>query len=273
MSLLQAIILGIIQGLTEFLPVSSSAHLVIAPYLFGWNIPEEQIFPFDVLVQLGTLVAVIIYFRKDLIEVVQHFIQGLVQRRPFENPQSRLGWLIILATIPAGLFGVLIKDSVEAVFNSPAASGLFLLVTAALLVAAERIGCRNRPLNQLNWTDALWMGLAQALAIFPGISRSGSTMAAGMARHLDRPSAARFSFLMSIPIMLAAGLLTGLDLVEIPNLVEFLPIVAVGFVTAAVVGYLSIHWLLSYLMRHSLSAFAAYCAALGVVVLFVYYVV
>ena len=272
MSILEAIILGIIQGLTEFLPISSSAHLVLVPFLLGWTIPPDQAFVFDVLVQIGTLLAVILYFWKDLVGILVAFVRGLVQRQPFADGQSRMGWYLILATIPAGLFGILIKDQVEAVFSDARASALFLIGTAFLLLVSERIGRRNRPLESMTWLDALWIGIAQAIAIFPGISRSGSTIAGGLARHLDRTSAARFSFLMSVPVMLAAGMLAVLDLLDIPNLVQFLPVVMAGFVTAAVVGYLSIRWLLSYLVRHSLSSFAFYCLALSVVVLVVSYI-
>ena len=269
MSFLQAIILGIIQGLTEFLPVSSSAHLVLVPFFLGWVIDEEYVLPFDVLVQLGTLVAVIIYFRNDLWDIAKAFLRGLVERQPFATQQSRMGWFIILATIPAGLAGLLIKDLVEAAFNSPVATALFLFVTAFLLLFSEMVGKRNRCLEHLTWKDALWIGGAQAFALFPGISRSGSTMAGGISRNLDRASAGRFSFLMSIPIMLVAGGYSLLDLGEVPNLAEFLPVLVVGFVTAAVVGYLSIHWLLSYLVRHSLRSFAIYCAVIGTATLIV----
>jgi len=272
MSLLEAIVLGIIQGLTEFLPISSSGHLVIIPFLFGWSFPEEQSFLFGVLVQMGTLLAVIIYFRKDLHAVIIGFFQGLARKRPFETVQSRMGWYLILATIPAGLFGLLVKDQVEMVFNSPVASAIFLLITAGLLLLSERLGRMRRSLDHFNWKDALLMGIAQALSVFPGISRSGSTIAGGLARQLDRSAAARFSFLMSIPIMALAGLMASLDLRELPNLSSFLPILVVGFVTAAVVGYASIHWLLSFLVRHSLRSFALYCLMAAMVTLIVAYV-
>ena len=272
MSLLQAILLGIIQGLTEFLPVSSSAHLVLVPFLLGWTIPEDQIFSFDVLVQMGTLVAVIIYFRKDLLDIILAFLRAIVQRRPFGDPQANLGWYIILATIPAGLAGILLKSKVEAAFNSPVVTALFLFVTAFLLLLSEWIGRRERPLESITWKDALWIGCAQAISIFPGISRSGSTIAGGLTRNFERRAAARFSFLMSIPILLAAGLLAGVDLVKMPDISGFLPMLAAGFLAAAVVGYLSIHWLLSYLNRHSLRSFAIYCCAIAVVTLVVAYV-
>lgn len=269
MTFLQSVLLGIVQGLTEFLPVSSSAHLVLVPFLLGWKIPVNQAFIFNVLVQDGTLVAVILYFWKDLWAIGKAFLSGLVQRQPFKDPNARMGWYLILATIPAGLLGILIKDLVEAAFGSPRFTAIFLLITAGLLLAAERVGKRSRPLEAFTWQDALWMGFAQALAIFPGISRSGATITGGMLRDLDRPSAARFSFLMSVPVMLAAGGLALLDLFELPDLSVMLLPVIVGFLTAAVTGYLSIRWLLSYLTRRSLAGFAIYCAIAGLISLVV----
>jgi undecaprenyl-diphosphatase len=269
MTIFQSILLGIIQGLTEFLPVSSSAHLVLVPFLLGWKIPADEAFIFNVLVQDGTVVAVIAYFWKDLWAIIRAFLHGIWQRQPFAEHNARLGWYLILATIPAGLLGVLIKDQVEAAFASPTATAFFLLLTAGMLLVAERIGKKSRPIETLTWLDALWMGVAQALAIFPGISRSGATITGGMLRDLDRPSAARFSFLMSVPVMLAAGLLALLDLFDLPNLSSMALPVAIGFFTAAVVGYLSIRWLLDYLARRSLTGFAIYCFAFGVLALLV----
>lgn len=265
MTIFQSILLGIVQGLTEFLPISSSGHLVIVPRLLGWDFPAKEAFVFNVLVQLGTLAAVIAYFWKDLVTIFQAVISGLVKRQPFSDPQARLGWLIVAATIPAGIFGLLIKDQVEAAFSSLLATGIFLLVTAGLLTLAESLGKRQRKLESLTLLDALWIGIAQALAIFPGISRSGATITGGMLRGLERPAAARFSFLMSIPIMLAAGLLAMLDLLEIPNFGQLLSIFIPGFLAAAVTGYLSIRWLLQYLTRRPLTIFIVYCLAVGLI--------
>lgn len=267
MNIFQSILLGIVQGLTEFLPVSSSGHLVIVPRLLGWQIPPDQAFVFDVLVQVATLVAVITFFWRDLVDIIRAWLLGLVSRRPFESQGARLGWNLILATIPAGLLGLALKDRIEAAFNSLVATGVFLLVTAVLLLTAEIAGRRNRCFEQMTWKDALMMGLFQAIAIFPGVSRSGSTMTGGMIRSLDRQSAARFSFLMSIPIMLAAGLLATLDMLNIPNLGSLLPVFIPGFITAAVVGYVSIRWLLRYITHHPLYVFAIYCAVVGFAVL------
>lgn len=267
MTLIQSIILGIIQGLTEFLPISSSAHLVLIPHLFGWNLPEAQVFPFDVLVQLGTLVAVIIYFWSDLWKIVKAFVNGLLQRKPFEDPNARLGWYLILASVPAMFAGFLLKSKVEAVFNDPNATAYFLFATAALLILAETVGKRTRGLTGMKWFDALWIGLFQAVSIFPGVSRSGSTIAGGMLRNMERPAAARFSFLMSIPVMLGAGLVSTLDVIKLPGLGDFLPLILVGFLSALLVGYLSIHWLLNFLNKRSFYWFAAYCVLLAAVVL------
>lgn len=270
MTILQAIILGIVQGLTEFLPISSSAHLVIIPFLLGWQIPATPAFVFDVLVQLGTLAAVIVYFWKDLLNILKGFFEGLFTRQPFKTTDSRLGWYIILATIPAGIFGLLTKKQIEAAFNSPLVTGIFLLFTAAFLLIAERLSKLSRSLDRINWWDALWIGIFQAFSVFPGISRSGSTMTGGLLRNLDRPSAARFSFLMSIPIMLAAGLLATVDLIAIADLSKYILPVLIGSLVAAIVGYLSIRWLLSYLTRHSFYVFAAYCALAGLLTILVF---
>jgi undecaprenyl-diphosphatase len=259
MTIFQSIILGIIQGLTEFLPISSSAHLVITPYLLNWKIPAQDGFIFDVLVQLGTLFAVIIYFRKDLYHIILSVLDGLIRRRPFAEPASRLGWLLVLATIPAILAGLLFKDWVERAFASPLAAGLFLLGTAALLVIAEWLGKRQRKMDSLTWLDALIVGLFQVVSLLPGISRSGSTISGGMLRNLDRLSAARFSFLMSVPVMIGAGVLAGVHLVQSANFGGQVIPLATGFIAAAIVGYLAIRWLLSFLTKRPLYIFAIYC--------------
>lgn len=267
MTLIQSILLGIIQGLTEFLPISSSAHLVITPYILGWNIPEESAFIFDVLVQLGTLVAVIAYFWRDLIAIMKAFVLGLWHKQPFTEAQSRLGWLLIAATIPAVLAGMLFKNLVEQAFSSPPTTAIFLIITAAFLVIAERLGKKIRHIEHLKWEDALVIGLFQAISLFPGISRSGSTITGGMLRSFDRNSAARFSFLMSVPVMLGAGGLAVIDLIQLPDFASQLPTLLVGFVVAMVVGYFSIRWLLGYLTRHSFYGFAAYCLVASAITL------
>lgn len=263
MTIFQAIILGIVQGLTEFIPISSSGHLVLVPHLLGWEIAPEAAFVFDVLVQVATLIAVFAYFWTDIVSITKTTFQDLYQKQPAAHPESRLAWLLIVATIPAGLFGLVFNGTLEKAFGSPMVTSIFLLVTAGLLVAAEKLGKRTRSLDKANWIDAIWIGISQVLALFPGISRSGATITGGMTKDLDRPSAARFSFLMSIPIMIAAGLFASFELSQIPNFADLLPTFATGFIAAAVTGYLSIRWLLKFLSNRSLYVFAIYCAVFG----------
>jgi undecaprenyl-diphosphatase len=221
-------------------------------------------FIFDVLVQLGTLVAVIFYFRRDLIAIVSAFFKQLIKGTPFATHEARLGWLLILATIPAGMAGLLFQDAVEQSFTSPLFSGIALLITALLLFLGERISLRIGDFHDISILNALIMGLMQSLALFPGISRSGATISGGMWRHLKRESAGKFSFLMSIPIMIAAGGLSTYQMItEVPNLMQFLPIMAVGFLSAMIVGYIAIRWLLHFLVNHSLIYFSIYCTLLG----------
>jgi undecaprenyl-diphosphatase len=263
MSIFQAIVLGIVQGLTEFIPLSSSAHLVLVPAVMGWSFSREAAFVFGVLVQMGTLVAVIAYFRRDLVDLIQATLDGIVRMRPFEAPTSRLAWLLVLATLPAIIAGLLLKDLVEQAFSSSTAASAFLLCTAFWLALSERLGRRSRDLAGLSAIDAVWIGLVQALALFPGVSRSGATIGGGLIRDLDRTSAARFSFLMSIPVMLGAGVIALGDLLRLTELRPLIAPVVAGVLTAAVVGYASIRWLLRYLSTHSLRWFIVYCAVIG----------
>lgn len=265
MSLIQAIVLGIVQGLTEFVPISSSAHLVLVPAVLGWQFSRDTAFVFDVLVQMGTLLAVVTYFHRDLIELIKEAIAGILRMRPLEKPMSRFAWLLVLATLPAFIAGLILKDLVALAFSSPIAVSAFLLFTAFWLALSERLGDRTRDLNELTATDAIWIGVAQAMALFPGVSRSGATIGGGLIRNLDRRSSARFSFLMSIPVMLGASVIALVDLLRIAELRPLIGPLIAGFLTAAIVGYLSIRWLLSYLSENSLRLFIAYCALLGIV--------
>lgn len=263
MTFFHAFILGIIQGLTEFIPVSSTAHLLIGQALLG--IPSDGlIFSFNVIIQLGTVLAMLIFFWRDLLHIVQSFLMGIWNRKPFETHDSLLGWLIIVATIPALIVGFLLKDFVDEIFRNPILiAGVRLLMSATLLAIVEKIGRRERDLESATWMDALVVGLFQILAIFPGASRSGSTIAGGIVRGFDRPSAARFAFLMSAPILTAAGAYETLNVIQMPGTMDFLPYLTVGFVTAGIVGWLSIKWLLGFLQIHSLYIFAGYCAVVG----------
>jgi undecaprenyl-diphosphatase len=270
MTIIQSIILGIIQGVTEFLPISSSGHLVIAPYLFGWQIPETEAFIFNVLLQVASLIAVIIFFWTDLIEIGAAMWVSAIRKSPLYSEQSRLGWLLILATIPAGLFGIILKSLLKITFASPIFAAISLLLTAGLLLLAELFGKRIKHLNNMSWLDSLWIGLFQVLALFPGVSRSGATISAGMIRDLKRPDSARFSFLMSVPIMLAAGAIAMYDLLRLPDILEVLPTFIPGLISSTVAGYISIRWLLKYLVKNPLTIFALYCTALSIVILVLY---
>ena len=259
MNILHALLLGIIQGLTEFIPVSSTAHLLIGQQLLG--IPaDDAMFSFLVIVQLGTLISLFAFYWKDLLAIARATLDF---RR--STPERNLGIYIVLATIPALIAGVLLKDAVEALFSQPMLqASIRLLAAAILLTLAESLTKKNRTLNSMTWLDAVIIGLFQIIAVFPGASRSGTTISGGMFRGFDRVSAARFAFLMSVPVMLAAGGYEMLDVIKMPNLSEFLPLLAVGFVAAAIVGWLAIKWLIDYLSKNSLYVFAAYCAIVGI---------
>lgn len=267
MTILDAFFLGIVQGITEFIPVSSTAHLFIAGRLLGFP-SDARTFAFNVIVQLGTVAALLAFFWGDIWRIIKAFSLGVWHRRPFENFHARLGWLVIAATIPALIVGIFLRGFVQVMSRDPILwAGIRLLFTALLLAVVEYLDKKNRTLESATWLDALSVGLFQALAIFPGASRSGATIAGGMIRGFDRPSAARFAFLMSAPILLAAGLYESLNVLAIEGARAFLPYLLTGFITAAIVGWLAIKWLIAYLSRHSLYVFAVYCAALGAIVL------
>ena len=274
MTIVHAILLGIIQGLTEFIPVSSTAHLLIGQTLLG--LPADgAMFSFLVLVQIGTIVSLLIYYWKDLLSIFVETVKNLGGLRDFKTlpDNARMGWYILIATIPALLAGYTLKDAVEALFRLPLLQASIRLFAAAILLfLAESLTKKDRQLASMTWVDALVVGLFQIISVFPGGSRSGSTISGGMFRGFDRPSAARFAFLMSVPVMLAAGAYEMLDVVRMPGLAEFLPALAVGFLTAAIVGWLSVRWLLRYLAHHSLYVFSAYCAVIGVIVLIFHFV-
>ena len=259
MNLLHALILGIIQGLTEFIPVSSTAHLLVGQQLFGIPV-DAAMFSFLVIVQLGTLVSLFAFYWRDLLSI---FKATLDFRH--STPDRNLGIYIVVATIPALIAGYLLKDAIEALFNQSMLQASIRLFSAAILLTlAESLSKKNRTLNSMTWLDALIVGLFQIISVFPGASRSGSTISGGMFRGFDRVSAARFAFLMSVPVMLAAGGYEMLDVIQMPNFSEFLPLLAVGFVAAAIVGWMAIKWLIDYLGNHSLYVFAAYCAIVGI---------
>lgn len=268
MDILQGIIIGIVQGLTEFLPVSSSAHLVFIQNILG----VESSLAFDTFLHLGTLIAVLWFFRWDIIKMlrswilsIQDIIQGRFREGFYSDPYKRLAWYVILATIPVGIVGVLFEDSVDALFSGALyVPAFFLFVTGTILYLSQRMASGNVNLNNITKKEALWMGLGQACAILPGLSRSGTTIAAGLTIGLDKEFAAKFSFILSIPAILGAFILQAKDIGSALD-VNFLPIF-LGFIASIIAGYLAIKWMLDLIKNRSLDIFAYYCWVVGIVV-------
>jgi undecaprenyl-diphosphatase len=260
LTVFQAIVLGLIQGLTEFLPVSSSAHLTLAPYLFGWNDPGLA---FDVALHLGTLVAVLWYFRKEWAALISAAAR-IVAKRRIDTPEEKRVIFLIIATIPGAIGGLLLEDKAETTFRAPMLTAIALIVMGLILWAVDRAASQERPLDRMKWTDALLIGLAQVVALVPGVSRSGSTISAGRALSFDRQSAAVFSFLMSMPIIAAAVVLKGPDAIASSGITA--PVVA-GVIASAASGWLAISVLLRYVSKQSYGVFALYRVILGVVVI------
>jgi undecaprenyl-diphosphatase len=259
MTVFQALVLGVLQGLAEFLPISSSAHLSLAPWLFGWSDPGLA---FDVSLHVGTLVAVLWYFRAEWLRLLSA-AAAIVRRRAVETHEERRVVFLIVATIPGGIGGLLLESHAETVFRNPAITAGGLIIMGIVLWAADRFAANDRPLDRMRWSDALLIGIAQTVALVPGVSRSGSTMSAGRVLRFDRQSAAVFSFLMSMPITAAAALFKVPDAIRETGISA--PLV-VGVLAAAVSSWLAIAVLLRYLSRHSFGVFAIYRLALGLVV-------
>jgi undecaprenyl-diphosphatase len=261
-NLLQSIVLGIIQGLTEFLPISSSAHLRIVPAMLGWEDPGAA---FTAVCQLGTEAAVLIYFRHELWAIASHWIR---HPRRYEDPDVRLGWFLIVATIPIGIFGFLFRNQIETGARNLWLIGTVLIVFALVLGYADRRGRHAREINELSARDGVLIGLAQSLSLIPGVSRSGATMSAGLLLGLQRPAAARFAFLLAVPAVVASGLFELKDVISgDEHSTTPLGYVLVATAVAFVIGYAAIAWLLRYLAHHSVNIFVIYRVLLGSTVL------
>lgn len=260
MDYLEAFVLGVVQGATEFLPVSSSGHSVLVPAIFGLGSPDLNAV---VVAHLGTLLAVVLYFLRDISAIVRAVLRAIARRDLMETTEARLGWFLLGGTIPAAIIGVLFNDRFEALFTDPRWAAGFLLVTAALLVAGERLLSGRKSLAEMGWSDALTIGVAQVLALLPGVSRSGTTIVAGLLRGLDRPTAARYSFLLSMPVIFGAGIVQVPQIIANPTASAAWSVFLVTFLTAFVVGYGCIALLLSWLRRRGLYPFAIYCALFG----------
>ena len=268
MNILQAIVLGIVQGLTEFLPISSSAHLRIVPALFGWGDPGAA---FTAIIQIGTLVAVLLYFAKDIASIAGAVVSGILKGRLFDSDEAKTGWMIVAGTVPIVVLGLLFKKHIETTLRSLYWISASMILLALVLSVAEqhlrnrsRQGLRGKSIREIGWKEAIVIGLAQAMALIPGSSRSGVTITGGLFMNLDRETAARYSFLLSIPSVFAAGIFelykTRAEIMaSTQNMVD----IAAATLCAFVVGYLSIAFLLAYLRRHTTTIFVAYRLFVG----------
>jgi len=279
-TIIQAIVLGIVQGLTEFIPISSSAHLIIVPWVFHWNDPALDSLSFDVSLHLGTLMALIAFFWSDWGRLISAGVASIVERKIGDNVDRRLAWYLVIGTIPGGIIGLLFEHKIEELFHPSGAPinptsmiwmGIIIAVLGGLLYLAEQLARHQRTMQHITLKDAILIGCSQALAIFPGVSRSGSTITAGLAVGLERETAARFSFLLSAPIIAGAGLKSLWDIykgihsgaIASSDIVLF----PVGFIAAAISGYFCIKYLLRFLQNNPTNVFVYYRWALAVFVI------
>jgi undecaprenyl-diphosphatase len=259
----EAIVLGLAQGLTEFLPISSTGHLRIVPAFAGWDDPGAL---FTAVIQLGTMLAVVIYFWRDLVRITRVWLASLRDPRARGELDARMGWYIIIATIPIGVFGLIFRDQIETGARNLYLIGVVLIVLGVILLVAELVGRKARGLESVTRSDAVWVGLAQALALVPGTSRSGATITAGLFLGMERAAAARFSFLLSIPAVVLSGLYGLTELIAGDDDVDFAAL-AIATAVAFVSGYVSIAFLLRWLVAHTTMVFVVYRVALGAVVI------
>jgi len=264
MVVLEAVVLGMVQGLTEFLPISSSAHLILVPWALRWHNPLVNSLSFDVALHLGTLVAVVAYFRADLLGLARAFWRSLMQGR-MGDPEGRLAGYILLATLPAGVAGVFLERAAETVLRSPWVLVATLSGVGLLMAWAERVSPRQRDLKAMTLGHSLWVGAAQALALVPGVSRSGITITAALLQGYTREAAARFSFLLGTPVIAGAAAFKMRHWIRGIPPEDALPLV-LGVVASAVTGYLAIAFLMNFLRRHSLYPFVVYRLALAAAV-------
>lgn len=263
MTILQTLILGILQGITEFLPISSSAHLILVPVVTGW---QDQGVAFDLAVHVGTLLAVVLYFRKDLLAITRDGMMSVVKRQ--QVGQSRLAWAVVLGTIPTGLAGLALMDMIETTLRSVSVIVITTLVFGLLLGIADASNRAERDLNRLTWLDVAFIGIAQAISLIPGTSRSGITITAGLLLGLTREAAARFSFLLAIPITALAASVKIIELAQTDLVVNWM-LFLLGGLTAFMTAILAIHYFLQWLNRFGMMPYVIYRLALGAVIYFV----
>lgn len=268
MTILQAIVLGITQGVTEFAPISSSGHLILVPWLFGWSILNDPNFnkTFDVALHVGTLLGALVYFRRDVARYLAAWIRS-IRARSIATTDERLAWALVIGTIPGALAGALLEDVIQEKLGQPITIAVMLAVFGVVLVVVDRIAGVRRGVEDLGVRDGLVLGIAQAIALQPGVSRSGVTITAGRAMGLDRTGAARFSFLLSMPIIAGAGVFKGLDLVQTGMPAGMAGPFLWGILSSAVSGFLVIAFLLSYLRKHDFAVFLWYRLAVAALVI------
>lgn len=264
MSIFQAIILGFVQGLAEFLPISSSGHLVLMENIFGF---ERAGLTFDIVLHLGTLTALLLFFWRDWIKIIKSFFGSLKSWNLKNDAEQRLAWFLLIATIPGAIFGYFLEEKTETVFRNTLLIALALASLGILLILAEHMSKKRKDFASMNWLDSLLIGLSQALALIPGVSRSGITITMGLFRDLKREVAIRFSFLLSTPIIFGAGLSHLSKIVKLTSTNGTFLILVLGFLASAVSGYLAIKYLLKYVEKHTLDIFAYYRFLLAVVVI------
>src|SRR3990172_2458185 len=260
MTIIQSIVLGIVQGLGEFLPISSSAHLVITPWLFNWKDPGLS---FDVALHLGTLFAVIFYFWKDWTRLIQAFFMSLAERKIGDDIDRRFVWFIMIASLPGAAIGYLLEDMAETTFRNPLLIAGMMILMGGILFWVDRTSKGNKKIKNISFLDSFLIGLSQAIAIIPGVSRSGITITTALARKLDRETSARFSFLLSTPIIAGASLL------KVPKLFNNGIDIAIisGLLASAIFGFLSIKYLLRYVSSHTYNLFVYYRFVFGAIVI------
>lgn len=261
----QAAVYGLVQGLTEFLPVSSTGHLRLVQAWLNPNVNQAGFTAFTAVIQLGTTIAVVLYFWRELVHIAVAWLRGLFDRSVRDSLEYRMGWYLILATIPVGVFGLIFSHQIETGARNLWVLAIALIVMALVLFAAERVGKRQRDEEEINTTDAIAVGAAQALSLIPGVSRSGATITAGLFRGLDRVAAARFSFLLSIPAVVASGLFEARKIGD--SNAPGLGVTIVATIIAFIVGLASIAWLLRFVARHSTYIFIGYRIVLGLFVI------
>lgn len=264
MSALEAIVLGVLQGVTEFLPISSTAHLLFFPEFVGWEDPGAA---FTAVTQIGTLAAVVIYFRHELAGITTAWLRSLRDPAARAEPDAKLGWYIVIGTIPIVVFGAIFADQVETGARSLSLVAATMIALGLLLLLSEKLATHERPLRSVGARDAVLIGLAQAVALVPGVSRSGATLTAGLFLGFEREAAARYSFLLSIPSVFASGAYELYSLIDDSTAIEVgLGPLLLGTAVAFVTGYATIAWLLSFLQTHTTLPFVIYRVALGALV-------